>query len=262
MSTVQEASDGRSFLGIGTGGSAATSVGGTASKQAELRSYIEATRSLLNGDPASYEGAECPALSGAHRAPILLSAYGPAAMRLAGEIGDGVILAVGAAPELVSSFVTNVREGAIAAGRSPDDVEIWVMSRVSVRENRDDAITDVKANLASAGAFGLRSPAQMATVPAENHDQIVELQQRYDPTKHVMWDGPNAKLVDELGVGDYLASRFGIIGTPQECRDQVEALERAGVNAVLAPAVDRDPEGLIERFAQVRSTSPTTEEQQ
>jgi alkanesulfonate monooxygenase SsuD/methylene tetrahydromethanopterin reductase-like flavin-dependent oxidoreductase (luciferase family) len=124
------------------------------------------------------------------------------------------------------------------------------MTRASVRDDRAEALTDIKANLASAGSFGLRSDAQMATVPPRFHEPLRELQRRYDATQHVVWDGPNAALIDELGLTDYLAGRFAVVGSPQECRQQVAAIAELGVSALVVPATDRDPDGLAERFAQ------------
>ena len=51
------------------------------------------------------------------------------------------------------------------------------------------------------------------------------------------------------GLSDYLAGRFAVVGTPSECREQIEALEARGVSALIVPAVDRDPDGLLTRLA-------------
>jgi alkanesulfonate monooxygenase SsuD/methylene tetrahydromethanopterin reductase-like flavin-dependent oxidoreductase (luciferase family) len=180
---------------------------------------------------------------------LYLSAYGPAARRLAGQMFDGVILASGPHPSTLERFVAEVRHAASAAGRDPDQVDIWVMARASVRDNRDEALIDIKANLASAGSFGLRSPAQMQTVPEHLHGRLRDLQGRYDPTQHVVWDGTNAQLVDELGLTEYLAERFAVVGTPQDCRAQVATMADLGVSTLMVPATDRDPDGLAERLA-------------
>lgn len=249
LASVHEMTGGRVFFGAGTGGSGATATGGKAATIEELRAYILALKSLMRGEQASWADLSIPAVSGAAQVPIYVSGYGPAAMRLAGEIADGVILAVGASPELIASYRGHVTVGAESAGRTIDDIEFWTLSRVSVRDSRDEAIDDVKANLASGAAFGLKSTVQMATVPEEFRAAVAELQERYDSRHHVVWDGPNARLVDELGLRDYLAGRFGVVGTPQECLHQVEAMREAGISGILVPAVDRDSEGVLTRFA-------------
>lgn len=89
----------------------------------------------------------------------------------------------------------------------------------------------------------------MAVVLGGGSGDVLARVGRYDPTQHVVWDGPNAWLLDELDLTDYLATRFGVVGTPEECRSQVDAMASAGVDRIIAPAVDRDPDGLLARFA-------------
>ena len=42
----------------------------------------------------------------------------------------------------------------------------------------------------------------------------------------------NAALVDEYGLRDYLAERFAIVGTPEECRTRLDDLENLGVKGL------------------------------
>lgn len=251
LSAINEWSNGRAFYGVGTGGSAASATGARASTLAELRHYIEALRALMAGDNALYSDRVVPSMSGVSRAPIMVSAYGPAAMRLAGELGDSVILAVGASPDLIAEYIGYVAEGAVASGRSISEIPIWVMARVAVGATRAEAIGQVAANLASGAAFGLRPKAQMASVPVDLRPAIEELQRRYDQAAHVVWGGTNAAMIEELGVGEYLARRFGVIGTAAECHAQVSEMRAIGVHGIIAPAVDRDPEGILRNFASI-----------
>jgi alkanesulfonate monooxygenase SsuD/methylene tetrahydromethanopterin reductase-like flavin-dependent oxidoreductase (luciferase family) len=255
LSSLQDLSGDRLVWGIGTGASAAGSLGLPAAPLPVLRDHVQAVRALLAGGSVEWDGATVPALKHPRPVPMYLSAYGPAARRMGGALFDGVILVCGPNTELLESFIGEVRAAAEQAGRDPADVDIWCMSRGAVRPTREEALTDIKANLASAGSFGLRSRAQMATIPEELRGAVLELQRRYDVTKHVVWDGPNAALLDELGLTDYLARRFAVVGTEEECRDQVQAIAKTGVSAVVFPATDRDPEGVISRLSQVVAAS-------
>ena len=140
-------------------------------------------------------------------------------------------------------------DGASAAGRDPREVDFWVMTRASVGSTTEDAYAPIRANLASAGSHGLRSEAQLATVPEELVGAVRELQRRYDQSEHVKWDGANARLVDELGLTPYLAERFAIAGTPEHVRGRFDQLVELGVTRVLVPAVDREPEQFLAAFA-------------
>lgn len=250
FSALAELSGNRVIYGVGAGGSATGAMGLGPTGLTAIKRHSTAVRRLLEGESTEWEGVTVPGLRHPRRVPMYLSAYGPATRRLAGASFDGVILASGPSAGVLEQFVGEVRDGAREADRDPDDVDIWVMSRASVRDDREEALIDLKANLASAGSFGLRSPAQMATVPPELKDRIRELQARYDTTHHVVWDGPNSRLIDELGLTEYLASRFAVVGTPEECRAQAATIEKLGVSTLLVPAVDRDPDGLMTRFAE------------
>ena len=249
LSTLHDLNDGRVVFGIGSGGSATEAMGRPRATITELRSFITALRSLLRGEGIEWEGTKIPPIREPRPVPIYLSAYGPATMRLAGEAADGVILAVGASEPLIEQFRQEVSRGAETAGRSPADIDIWVLARASVGEDRQAALDDVKPSLASAGCFGLRSSAQMESVPVRWRDALRELQRRYDPAAHLVSGGVNAQLVDELGLGDFLMERFAVVGTPHQCREQLDAMTRAGVSRLLILAVDGDPDTLIEDFA-------------
>jgi alkanesulfonate monooxygenase SsuD/methylene tetrahydromethanopterin reductase-like flavin-dependent oxidoreductase (luciferase family) len=249
ISALQDLSQDRVIWGIGTGGSAPGAMGLAPSTLSVLRPHVEAVRGLLAGESVTWEGSTVPALKHPRPAPMYLSAYGPAARRLAGRMFDGVILAAGPTIDLLERYVDEVRTAASSAGRNPDDVDIWVKTQAAIRPTREEALVDVKANLASNGSFGLRSEAQLATVPEELRPKVVELQRRYDPTKHVIWDGPNAALLDELGLTDYLAGRFAIVGNEEECLQQIEDIAKTGISTVVISGTGRDPEGVIERVA-------------
>jgi alkanesulfonate monooxygenase SsuD/methylene tetrahydromethanopterin reductase-like flavin-dependent oxidoreductase (luciferase family) len=248
LSSLDELTGGRIVCCVGTGGSATAALGRGAIPLREVAPYCDAVRRLLSGESIKWDGLSVPALRHPRPVPLYLSAYGPAARRLAGRSFDGVLLAAGASVRLATAYIGEVCDAAVAAGRDPASVNVWMMTRGAVRDDRQTALDDIKANLASAARFGLHSEAQLATVPAELHTALRQLNQRYDVTQHVVWDGPNASLVDELGLTEYLAGRFAIAGTPAECHAQIAALEDTPVSAVIVPAVDRDPEGLLERF--------------
>ena len=106
--TVQERSGGRHILGVGTGGSAPGALG-------RLGDYVMEIRDLVAGSaPGAELGLPLPA-----PVPIWMAALGPKAVRLAGEIADGVILNW-CPPERVAEARDAIRGAAGEAGRDPD----------------------------------------------------------------------------------------------------------------------------------------------
>ena len=120
--TVQERSGGRLILGLGTGPAVPGAIGRLRDLVAEVRRSIEHEVSL--GVPAPV--------------PIWISALGPRALRLAGEVADGVLLNW-CPPERVMQARAAVSEGAASAGRDPSGVCVAVYVRASLGEDREAA---------------------------------------------------------------------------------------------------------------------------
>jgi 5,10-methylenetetrahydromethanopterin reductase len=130
--TVDERSRGRLILGVGTGGV-------TTEALERLRAYVEVLRALLEGETVEVDGRTRQlSLVPDDRVPIWISALGPRAMRLAGEVADGVILNW-CPPERVVFAAQRVREGEERAGRDRGEVSICVYVRSWVGEDEGDA---------------------------------------------------------------------------------------------------------------------------
>jgi len=141
--TVAERSDGRMVLGLGTGPARKGALDG-------LRAYATAVRVLLDGGAVDGERLT---LDIPRPVPIWVAALGPNAMRLAGEIADGVLLNW-CPPERVAFARERIREGAERAGRDPASVRVGVYVRSVVGQG-------------AAGDDGLRTAAQgYASYPA------------------------------------------------------------------------------------------------
>ena len=227
--TLAEMAPGRTMLGIGTGDSAVLNLGLTPSTQARLRAYVETVRGLLATGRAVWDGRPCRMTwDGGERIPIYLAASGPRMLRLAGEIADGVIINTGLAPDIVRDSIAEIRAGAESAGRRLEDVDCWWLPVANVRGDRASAIDEVAMTLASAGSHLSRFTTQGKHIPPELHEAIVALGDRYRPEEHSKPDSSNRDLVRELGLLDYLADRFAIAGTVDECVAKIGAAAEAG----------------------------------
>ena len=136
--TVHERSGGRLVLGLGTG-----SVGRGALH--ELHRTVVDVRSLLRGERVERDGrGSSLALPPGSEVPIWISAMGPRAFRLAGEVADGALLNW-CTPERVAFAKDRVREGAEAVGRDPSAVSVAVYVRSWVGEDAEAALAALKA---------------------------------------------------------------------------------------------------------------------
>jgi 5,10-methylenetetrahydromethanopterin reductase len=144
--TVQERSGGRHILGVGTGGAAPGALD-------RLRTYVEEIRQHLDGAALDLSAA----------VPIWIAALGPKAVRLAGEIADGVILNW-CTPERVAEARDAIRTSAAKAGRDPDAVSTAVYVRASFSDRAGEALLAAASEYASYPAYA-RQFRQMGVDP-------------------------------------------------------------------------------------------------
>ena len=93
FATLNEMFGNRTICGIGRGDSAVRVTNGRPTTLATLRDAIGVIRGLANGEAVEYKGSELRfPWSSDSRLDIWVAAYGPNALALAGEIGDGFFL--------------------------------------------------------------------------------------------------------------------------------------------------------------------------
>jgi probable F420-dependent oxidoreductase len=143
--TLQDLSDGRFVLGLGTSSSIIVErwMGTSFEKPLEReRTYIELIRRMLAGDKVDSDDGIARVKSFRLQTkvekpvPLYLAALGPRACRMAGEIADGVIFFL-KTPAGVKQSLEWVADGARSAGRDPADIEAVI--RIPVIVDQDDA---------------------------------------------------------------------------------------------------------------------------
>jgi 5,10-methylenetetrahydromethanopterin reductase len=250
ISSVDELSAGRAFLGIGSGDSAVRSLQQRPSTVARLEQCVRALGSLTDGRQAELDGVVLQHAWAHRRVPVLVTAEGPRTLEMAGRVADGVVMHTGTDPAILTESLQAVHRGAREAGRDPADVEVWVFVKLGIADTREQAVEAIKMSLAASVNHAFRQSLEGKHVPDEHVPAIRELIRRYRTAAHVKADGANHSLTDELGLTDYLADRFGVVGTPQECLGRIRTLESAGVHGVVFGAFGRDPLGLVRRFGE------------
>ena len=137
FATLNEMFGNRTVCGIGRGDSAVRVTNGKPVTLAELRESVGVIRDLANGRAAEYKGSHLrfPWNTGS-RLDVYVAAYGPKALAVAGEVGDGFILQL-ADPDIAAWSVKAVREAAERAGRDPASVKICVAAPAYVGDDVD-----------------------------------------------------------------------------------------------------------------------------
>ncbi len=229
FATLNEMYGNRTICGIGRGDSAVRVINGRPVKIAELRECIAVIRALTNGEAAEYKGTTLRLpWNPDSKLPIWVAGYGPMALGLAGEVGDGFILQL-ADPTVTEWSIATVRKAAANAGRDPDAVKICVAAPAYVTEDlahgRDQCrwfggmvgnhVADIVARYGADGAAG---------VPTALTDYI-KAREGYDYNEHGRAENTHTKFVP-----DDIVDRFCLIGPPAVQIARLQELEALGVD--------------------------------
>ena len=129
MASLNRIAPGRLFLGIGTGNTALRTMGQKPMRMAAFSDYLRVLAALLRGETVDYafEGRDPKPIRMLLRdesymtltpkIPLYVSGFGPRAMALAGEHGDGLIFAIPPRGVSVSQALGHARQGAARVGR-------------------------------------------------------------------------------------------------------------------------------------------------
>jgi 5,10-methylenetetrahydromethanopterin reductase len=226
--TLDELAPKRTLLGLGSGDSAAFNIGLRPASLTELREYAETVRALLTTGTATYHGAPATLTWKRATVPLYLAASGPKTLRLAGRIADGVVIRTGIAPEVVRDSIAQVEAGAREAGRDPATLDLWWWPDVNVAASYREGVEEIKMSLAAAGNHLSRFTTEGKHIPPDLLEKVKILGQRYAFSSHTLPGSPNNRLIEELGLVDYLADRFAVVGTPAECIAKLQAAVEAG----------------------------------
>lgn len=226
IATLHELAEGRVVLGIGTGGSAAETMGlsvGKVARIATLESMAGALRRLLGRESIRLDNGTDARLAWLERAPAIplyLAGSGPRMLDAAGRLGDGAIMYSGVAPWLVEAALGCVTAGARSAGRDPGGLDVAIWAPTSIAPDRALARDHVRGRVASA----LRHAFPVAWNP-EDQAVIDQVRAAYDSYQHA-----TAASKHRLLVTDRFVDLMALAGRPEEVREQVDGI--AGVGGV------------------------------
>jgi probable F420-dependent oxidoreductase len=135
FATLNEMYGNRTVCGIGRGDSALRVLGARPNTLAELRECVQVVKALGNGDAVTLRGRQLQfAWAPQSRLEVWVAAYGPKALALTGEVGDGYILQL-ADPDIAAWMIKAVRTAAERAGRDPDAITFCVAAPAYVGDD-------------------------------------------------------------------------------------------------------------------------------
>jgi 5,10-methylenetetrahydromethanopterin reductase len=231
FATLNEISEGRAIVGMGTGDGPVYSLGRSATKLTDFEKGLRLIRDLLHDRgidvPKSKErdGGNVRLKAGKRPVPIYISAEGPKTLRVAGRTCDGVILGTGFDQQVTEWARRQIGEGAKEEGRKLEDIDVMPAGMIVVDDDGDLARKRVRSRMANRAHHNFRFT--METVPEGEAAGVKRFMDNFDISK------PIEERVDPDFVTDYLLQRFTIAGTPAECIARVKRLEADGVQRIL-----------------------------
>ncbi|WP_053914238.1 TIGR03842 family LLM class F420-dependent oxidoreductase [Streptomyces sp. TP-A0875] len=253
FATLNDMYGNRTVCGIGRGDSAMRVAGRGPVTLATLSEAMKVIRALARGERADLGGGTVvsfPWVRPGAELPVWMAAYGPKALRTAGEEADGFILQL-ADLYLTESMVRTVREAAAAAGRDPSEVTVCVAAPAYVTED------DSPAALAHAreqcrwfgGMVGnhvadlvARYGTHSAAVPGELTDYIAA-REGYDYAHHGRSGNPDTRFVP-----DAIVDRFCLTGPVERHIEKLTALRALGVDQFALYAMHDAREAVIDAY--------------
>src|SRR3954471_1510764 len=138
--TLNEMYGNRTVCGIGRGDSAVRVTNGKPTTIDTLRQAVHVIRELANGRTVEYKGSSLRfPWADSSRLEVWVAGYGPRALALAGEVGDGFILQL-ADPHIAAWTIGAVKEAAEQAGRDPEVLQFCVAAPMYVGDGDDPAV--------------------------------------------------------------------------------------------------------------------------
>jgi probable F420-dependent oxidoreductase len=227
FATLNEMFGNRTVIGIGRGDSAVRVINGKPTSLATLRDSVHVIRELVNGRGVEYRGSRIQfRWASKSRAEVWVAGYGPKALKLIGEVGDGFILQL-ADPDITAWTIGAVRNAAEEAGRDPDDVMICVAAPAYVTDDLDHARDQCRWFGGMVGnhvADIVARYGDASDVPTALTDYI-KGREGYDYNQH----GQAGNVHTEF-VPDDIVDRFCILGPVEEHVRRLEELKALGAH--------------------------------
>ena len=249
FATLAHQSGGRFDMGVGRGDSSLRVLGKKPMTLAYMAEFIHAVKGMIRGDKVTYDDGqtevEIPWAEG-YEMPAWVAAYGPKALKTAGEHGDGLVIQL-AEPGLIRWFSQQAIEAGKAAGRDMSNFKVmsaapvWVGDLDKAREQTrwfpamvGNHVADIVEKYGSASDL----------VPKSLTDYI-EGRKGYDYSEHADKDAEHLDFIS-----DDIIDAFGILGPVEDHVAKLKELEAAGVTQFNIYLMCGEEERIVAEYAE------------
>lgn len=273
MATLNRMAPGRVFLGIGTGNTAMRTMGQKPMKIADFGEYLRVTRALLDGETVDYSFGkrtrpirmlrhETRFMNLQPSIPMYVSGFGPRAMALAGEYGDGLVFAIPPRGVPVQDALAHARQGGARNGRDMTGFRNATLTNVALLQPGERADSDRMKQ--TVGPNVMASVYYFYDVVHETGAEVPEFLRRiWKPYCALVAQIPpahrhfrthefhytdlhpgEAELIDEQLIRDTC-----LVGTADELVERIRALESDGLQEMIFAVGNATKWRLAEEFS-------------
>ena len=217
-----------------------------------LREYVEAMRLILTGEKVSYHG-EAVNFDDVQlgwepvrkSVPMYIPATSRTGLRLAGQIGDGVLLNAICSPEYSANAIAILRESVEEAGRDWEQFEVAQLINCSIEDDHEAALDAIRWEVASKldpiQLPFIAGPKMRVGEPYIHAEDIPKFEEAWAR-------GGKEALI--AAVPDSYVEGMTASGTPEEVAAKVQRYRDVGVRLpILRPAAHHQTERLLDLFA-------------
>jgi 5,10-methylenetetrahydromethanopterin reductase len=254
IATLDELSGGRVLIALGSATDKHAARNGLPPQRPPqaLREHFTAVRMLLTGEKVTYHG-EFVRLDGVGlgftpirpRVPIWVAGSSRLGLRIAGELGDGVLLDAGTSAEYSAAATGHVHAAREAAGRTDEPFTIAQLVNTSLEADRATALDRVRWEVAtkfrSPGTGRGKIAVGETAIPADAPERI----------SAIFAEHGEAALLD--AVDDDMVSALSAAGTADDVVARIGEYRAAGVDLpIVRAAADGQIGGLLEIAPRLR----------
>ncbi len=229
FATLNEMYGNRTVVGIGRGDSAVRVLNGKPTTLKEVREATHVIRELANCRPVELNGSTLQfPWARTSELEVWVAAYGPLALKTAGEVGDGYILQL-ADVDIAKWMIAAVRDAAEKAGRDPEAITFCVAAPAYVGPK--ESLAHMREQCRWFGGMVGNHVADIVARYGEETDfpavlrDYIKGRQDYDYNEHGRAGNTHTTFVP-----DEIVDRFCILGTAEEHIAKLEELKAIGVD--------------------------------
>ncbi len=218
-----------------------------------LREYIESMRLLFTGEKVDYDGQFVKFKNVGigwkplrDNIPLYIPATARPGLRLAGQIGDGVVLNAVCSPEYTANALKIIKDAAEEAGRDFSKFEVAQLINCSIADDHQKALDAIRWEVATkldpVQLPFIARPKMKVGEPYIHEEDIPTFEKAHA-------EGGMEALIK--AIPDSYVEGMTASGTPDEVKARVQQYRDAGVKIpLLRPAAADQTDALMDLFAQ------------